>query len=543
MQIDEIRNNLIEFIKTLPHPRGYEFKVMLNSDFRQFVDDYWDCSWGIPKNYLEKLWYAIHKKIPICEKGNRLNWYSWEKGYAYCNKSCFCAKKSREKSMMDRYGVKYPLQNPSLAEKAKKTWIEKYGTDKLSSINISKKINTNLERYGTEYPLQSTEIQNKTSNSLLNNSGFTKPFKNLNIQEKIQKSWVEINGGKSYKRTLSDAKNAQVSLLTKKFGDRSKILLDPMVFTDHLKIMSRIELANFIGCCLSLIDKRIKEWNLIEFQSSKSHYEIVINNFLTSLNIDFIENTRKIIPPKEIDWWLPNFNLGIEFCGLRWHGERVNRGKYYHLSKLTSMNALGYKLIQIFQDEWDSHSDIIKNLIGSELRLLAKKYIDNFYIIEVDNNISQDFLIKYHIDGPTSSDYCLGLFDLEHNLTALMSATEMSKDVWLIDRYANKFEYNSSNLFSNLVAELIKHKSLDKMIYTVDKRYPSGLDLLNNNFELSVITEPNYWYTFGTFRSKTANLHLDQLTIDDKFSKLSIEQLFKIDKIWDCGYEHWIWSK
>lgn len=58
MQIDEIRNNLIEFIKTLPHPRGYEFKVILNSDFRQFVDNYWDDSWGAPNNYLEKLWYC-----------------------------------------------------------------------------------------------------------------------------------------------------------------------------------------------------------------------------------------------------------------------------------------------------------------------------------------------------------------------------------------------------------------------------------------------------------------------------------------------------
>lgn len=47
-----------------------------------------------------------------------------------------------------------------------------------------------------------------------------------------------------------------------------------------------------------------------------------------------IENTKDVISPKELDIYLPNRRIAIEFDGLYWHRDdnRLN-SKFYHLNK------------------------------------------------------------------------------------------------------------------------------------------------------------------------------------------------------------------
>ena len=55
--------------------------------------------------------------------------------------------------------------------------------------------------------------------------------------------------------------------------------------------------------------------------------------FIKSIYSDeIIENSRTIISPKELDIYIPQKNLAIEYDGLYWHDENHVENKY-HLNK------------------------------------------------------------------------------------------------------------------------------------------------------------------------------------------------------------------
>jgi G:T-mismatch repair DNA endonuclease (very short patch repair protein) len=58
-----------------------------------------------------------------------------------------------------------------------------------------------------------------------------------------------------------------------------------------------------------------------------------VYEFILSLyNKEIIRNDRTVLNGKELDIYLPDYNLAIEFNGLYWHSEDYV-GKNYHLNK------------------------------------------------------------------------------------------------------------------------------------------------------------------------------------------------------------------
>lgn len=64
---------------------------------------------------------------------------------------------------MEKYGHKYPIQNPEVKEKYKQTCLNKYGVDNYAKTQeyIEKTKQTNLKKYGVEWTQQSPEIHKK----------------------------------------------------------------------------------------------------------------------------------------------------------------------------------------------------------------------------------------------------------------------------------------------------------------------------------------------------------------------------------------------
>ena len=63
-----------------------------------------------------------------------------------------------------------------------------------------------------------------------------------------------------------------------------------------------------------------------------------------------IHNTRKLLKSGEIDIYIPNENIGIEFDGLYWHTESQGKDKSYHIKKTLEAQKLGIHLVHIFED-------------------------------------------------------------------------------------------------------------------------------------------------------------------------------------------------
>ena len=100
------------------------------------------------------------------------------------------------------------------------------------------------------------------------------------------------------------------------------------------------------------------------YKTGSSDMEYQLQKFIKSIYDGKILFNKKIDNKYELDIYLPEFKLAIEFNGLYWHSDKfINKDK--HLDKLVYMNLKGIYLIQIFEDEWLYNKDFVLNLIKS----------------------------------------------------------------------------------------------------------------------------------------------------------------------------------
>ena len=85
-----------------------------------------------------------------------------------------------------------------------------------------------------------------------------------------------------------------------------------------------------------------------------------IADFLLSLSVQIKRNDRQIIKPLELDIVIPEKKIAIEFNGDYWHSVQAGTDKNYHLIKTKMCEEAGYRLIHIFEHEWDFQQKIIK---------------------------------------------------------------------------------------------------------------------------------------------------------------------------------------
>lgn len=104
----------------------------------------------------------------------------------------------------------------------------------------------------------------------------------------------------------------------------------------------------------------------------KSHQENEVADFIERLGVKTIRRSRTLISPAEIDIWLPDHKLAVEFNGLHWHSEGVlgPRAKTATIEKRNSLALLGIGLAMIFEDEWTHARTQTKKRLQQALGLL-----------------------------------------------------------------------------------------------------------------------------------------------------------------------------
>lgn len=80
-------------------------------------------------------------------------------------------------------------------------------------------------------------------------------------------------------------------------------------------------------------------------------------------------NNRKVIHPKELDIYIPDLKIAIEFNGTYWHAEERQNNIFIHREKSILCHEKGIRLIHIFEfEDLDEQIDMINQLIlGNDL--------------------------------------------------------------------------------------------------------------------------------------------------------------------------------
>ena len=197
-------------------------------------------------------------------------------------------------------------------------------------------------------------------------------------------------------------------------------------------------------------------------RKSKSETELL--NYVKSIYNGKIEaNNRSVINPYEIDIYLPEIKIGIEYNGLFWHNED-HVGKKYHADKMKRANDKGIRLIQFFDDEWINKKDIVKEMIRSRITERNEKslYARNTTVREIGSSEGNEFLERTHIQGKCTASNFIGLYYGEElvsvaafiKLRSSMNTKEIGNS-WELVRFAT-----SRNVTGGLMKEISFLKNL-----------------------------------------------------------------------------------
>ena len=265
-----------------------------------------------------------------------------------------------------------------------------------------------------------------------------------------------------------------------------------------------------------------------------------LRDFISSLNIDFNENTRNIIKPYELDIYIPSKNIAIEFNGLYWHSELFVESDY-HLKKTELCEEKGIQLIHIFEDEWVNKRDIVesrlKNLFGvTDNRIFGRKC----EIREVPTKEKTIFLNENHIQGAVGSKINLGLY-YNDELVSIMTFGKrpiLNYSEYELIRFCNKLNTSVIGGASRLLKYFINTYKPNEVISYADRRWSTGNLYEKLGFHFKTNTKVN-WFVINQgkrkHRVKYQKHKLIQMGFDKNKTAHKICLENNLYRIYDCG--------
>lgn len=445
-------------------------------------------------------------------------------------------EKKRQKSL-EKYGVDCVLQSEEIKKKIKETNMELYGAENVfGSEEIKEKIrSTNIDRYGVEYPLQNTDILEKTQQTNITRYGFTSPTKSKQVKDKTQKTNM-VRYGAPYHTMTEDFVTKCRSTTFKKYGVEHHMYLER--YKRSFAMKNRVQyydsfVKNLSLKSIDLLTTKEEYINLVngeiikcfcrscnnEFEipldhhqriccdctKSRSSYENVIIEWLKQLGItNIVTNRRFYYDGKkwyDIDIFLPDHNLGIEFHGLYYHrfvdDDSIGKpNKHWHQNKFLYFEEQGIRLIQIFESEFVNKRPIVESIISNYLGMNKKRiHARKCQIRELTDAEYKSFLIESHLQGYAATRHRYGLVfdDVVVSVIGFNNSRFNKNYDYEVVRFCNKPGVTVNGGFNKLINHFRKIVGVEASIISyVDLRYFNGSSY--QNWRYLNITEPNYFY-------------------------------------------------
>lgn len=181
--------------------------------------------------------------------------------------------------------------------------------------------------------------------------------------------------------------------------------------TDNINILClrckkpiTIKVNNFIDISKG-VQKKLGVCKVCSHHTSMKEKEIY--EYLLSIGLkesDIIRNSRKIIKGldknsyKELDFYIPEYKLAIEYNGSYYHSDNTKQSTY-HRDKFRLCEEKGIHLISIYEIDWEENKDKLKDLIKSFICPLKTIYARECKILSISEKEAEQFYISYHIQS------------------------------------------------------------------------------------------------------------------------------------------------
>lgn len=445
---------------------------------------------------------------------------------------------------------------PGVKEKKSATNVERYdGTGFASPELAAKSRATSKEKYGNEFFMKTEE-----GKALFRGERDPEIGKKISSALKGKSSKLK---GKFYNEIHGVEKAEQLK------EDKRRVFREKFIKNDFPKLLDYFGFEfideEFLGAhifhnfrCRKCGTIMYRQWNSIQQRyrceicyprnNGSSIAEQEILSFIKFILPDeeVIHRTRIIIAPKELDIFIPSRMVAIEHNGIWYHSDsHVNfGGPKYHMEKTSACQKLGIRLIQIFEDEWALKKEICKSRLMQILGVSSAKRIHGrkCKIREIESNIKNQFLDKYHIQGHDMSSIKLGAY-YDNELVSVMTfakgnpakgVKKPKKYTWELNRFCINSSYHIPGIASKLLSYFKNNYKWLKIYSYADRRWSNGDLYIKMGFKQERGIRLNYWYVKNGKRiHRYALRKRPNEPKDIKEKTLRLLEGYSI--MWDCG--------
>lgn len=279
--------------------------------------------------------------------------------------------------------------------------------------------------------------------------------------------------------------------------------------------------------------------------------------FKTLYNGEVLFDSKEVSEEYPVDIYTPDKKIAIDLCILK-NNNHYHVEKKFHIDRTNIYNKKGVRLIQIMEDEWESHPEIVKE----KIKTIFGKNNKNLYarkckVVDIDSGKKNIFMNKYHIQGEDRAAFAKAL-EYDGEIVAVMtfikprlalgSKVGSTVNTYELSRYASSRHVVGG--FSKLLNVILnEHPDIEVVKTFADVRWSSLTDNVyaKNGFVEKHISEPNYWY-FDTMKSgkelrRIHRFNFRKQELEKKFPGIYDKQLTEFQimdktsyaRVFDCG--------
>ena len=213
-----------------------------------------------------------------------------------------------------------------------------------------------------------SELKDKKKQTCIKKYGVPHHLKSPYIIKKRNDTNLRKYGVKNIKQRYFDS-------------DLKDILFDKMAFIKFATGKSMVMIACELSIDNTTVSQYVDRYQCRDIIKSVGSYpeQLLAEYIKNTYGTKIILNSKNIIPPKEIDIYLPEYNLAIEFNGLHWHSPNRYDSKEhwfdYHENKIIACREKGIKLLHIWEKYLD-HKQLIDDAIDNKIDNNLKKVLN-----------------------------------------------------------------------------------------------------------------------------------------------------------------------
>lgn len=247
---------------------------------------------------------------------------------------------------------------------------------------------------------------------------------------------------------------------------------------------------------------------------------------------------------RELDIYLPDHGVAVEYNGVFWHSE-LRKGRTYHKEKVDRAREAGVDLIFVWEDDWRHRRPAVEHMLAARLGGGASLRSESSQV-SVDAEVPADeasaLLDATHVRGAARSSHRYGLRDGNETLIAVLCLRRFGTSLHLV-RYAALAD--PEGCFDRLLAEVRHRHSGVLLVADSDNEVTDDALYRGVGFTRAGDLPPNYTYLVGGVRKsrhgypKSRFQNDPDLVFKEGLTAVELASLNKIPRVWDAGKVRW----